>query len=232
MAQQRKVYVNPFSLEASQKYFKSTAPDVHFIFEEENETVKVPAHKTLLAMSSPVFDAMFNGELKEKGDVKIAEEKMQFRRHPLNAAGKRFWLTDIFFASVYSANRMTYTVAIKGNITIKRQNNSDVLFSADFGKASVEKHIRLPEPIEIVPDFVFEIIIKSLVHGYPNEISPQIKAASRFCPLQYIGPDYTLIERLHFEEESVIWINPEKLRIFPFFYFSIVHIVHIVHVQP
>lgn len=35
--------------------------------------MKIPAHKELLAVSSPVFNAMFNGELKEKSDVKIVD---------------------------------------------------------------------------------------------------------------------------------------------------------------
>lgn len=48
-------------------------PDVHFIFEEDNDTVKLPAHKDVLAASSKVFDAMFNGELKEEGDVNIVD---------------------------------------------------------------------------------------------------------------------------------------------------------------
>lgn len=35
--------------------------------------VKIPAHKKVLAASSPVFDAMFNDLLKENGDVKIGD---------------------------------------------------------------------------------------------------------------------------------------------------------------
>lgn len=47
--------------------------DVCFTFEEGDDVVKVPAHKDILAASSPVFDAMFNGDLKENGDVKIVD---------------------------------------------------------------------------------------------------------------------------------------------------------------
>lgn len=48
-------------------------PDVHLIFDEKSDVVKVPAHKAVLAASSSVFDAMFNGELKEQGDVRIVD---------------------------------------------------------------------------------------------------------------------------------------------------------------
>lgn len=45
--------------------------DVEFIF--ENDNVKILANRVVLAASSPVFDAMFNGKLKEKGNVKITD---------------------------------------------------------------------------------------------------------------------------------------------------------------
>lgn len=47
--------------------------DVHFIFDCEDATVKIPAHKEVLTASSGVFHAMFNGELKETGDVEIID---------------------------------------------------------------------------------------------------------------------------------------------------------------
>lgn len=49
----------------------SKPKDIRFTFEKESKIVS--AHKDLLAVSSPVFNAMFNGELQEKGDVKIAD---------------------------------------------------------------------------------------------------------------------------------------------------------------
>lgn len=45
--------------------------DVNFIC--DNEAVRVPAHRNILASASPVFNAMFNGKLNEAGDVKIVD---------------------------------------------------------------------------------------------------------------------------------------------------------------
>lgn len=50
--------------------------DVHivqFIFERENGVTKIPANKAVLAASSPVFDAMLFGDLREDGDVPIVD---------------------------------------------------------------------------------------------------------------------------------------------------------------
>lgn len=47
--------------------------DVKFIFKGDEDMVKIPANKAVLAASSPVFDAMFNGELQEKGDIEIVD---------------------------------------------------------------------------------------------------------------------------------------------------------------
>lgn len=47
--------------------------DVQFVFETGTDVVRVPATKSILSALSPVFNAMFNGELKEKGDVKIVD---------------------------------------------------------------------------------------------------------------------------------------------------------------
>lgn len=68
-------YQNNLMHQIFQKMMKSKTPDVQFIFEgkDDNETVKISAHKDVLAAMSPVFDSMFNGELKEKGDVKIVD---------------------------------------------------------------------------------------------------------------------------------------------------------------
>lgn len=56
-----------------QQHVMSKFSDVQFVFELESGVVKVPAIKSILAASSPVFNAMFNGDLKEKGDVKIVD---------------------------------------------------------------------------------------------------------------------------------------------------------------
>lgn len=69
----QKAYANDFSYKAMNKFIISMAPDVQFVFESSGRTVRVPAHKGLLAVSSPVFNAMFNGELKENDEVKIVD---------------------------------------------------------------------------------------------------------------------------------------------------------------
>lgn len=47
--------------------------DVRFIFEENEPPKQISAHKAILASESPVFEAMFYGPIKEKGDVKIVD---------------------------------------------------------------------------------------------------------------------------------------------------------------
>lgn len=65
-------------------YLQSKSADVHFAFIVDGETVKVPAHKAILAVGSTVFDAMFFGPIKEKAieivptDVRSFEEFLQF----------------------------------------------------------------------------------------------------------------------------------------------------------
>lgn len=52
---------------------RSKNADIRFIFEDADDIVKLPAHKDILSASSPTFDAMFNGDLKEEGDVRIVD---------------------------------------------------------------------------------------------------------------------------------------------------------------
>lgn len=48
--------------------------DVNFIFESiDGQQDQIPAHKTLMAARSDVFEAMFYGTVKEKGDIKIVD---------------------------------------------------------------------------------------------------------------------------------------------------------------
>lgn len=42
--------------------------DCHFLVGSESNQQLLPGHKLILAMASPVFDAMFNGTLPEKND--------------------------------------------------------------------------------------------------------------------------------------------------------------------
>lgn len=53
-------------------FLDAQTADVCFVFEADSElTERIPAHKILLSMTSDVFKAMFYGELKESGDVKM-----------------------------------------------------------------------------------------------------------------------------------------------------------------
>lgn len=49
--------------------------DVNFVFKDAvtNHFEKVPAHKIILSMDSPVFDRMFFGSTKEHGDIDIVD---------------------------------------------------------------------------------------------------------------------------------------------------------------
>lgn len=51
----------------------SKEPDVCFIFVVENDVLRLPANKGILAAASLVSDAMFNGDFKEQGDVEIVD---------------------------------------------------------------------------------------------------------------------------------------------------------------
>lgn len=51
-------------------YLDTESTDVNFTFQSDS-TQSVPAHKVLLSAKSNVFKAMFFGESKEKGDVKV-----------------------------------------------------------------------------------------------------------------------------------------------------------------
>lgn len=66
-------YDNQTAFEKCYKALVKQSLDVQFIFGNDNDTIKVPANKVVLAALSPVFNAMFNGELKENGNVKITD---------------------------------------------------------------------------------------------------------------------------------------------------------------
>lgn len=42
--------------------------DCHFLVGQDNQRIKISCHKLILAMASPVFEAMFYGELAEKDE--------------------------------------------------------------------------------------------------------------------------------------------------------------------
>ncbi|XP_055305912.1 BTB/POZ domain-containing protein 3-like [Sitodiplosis mosellana] len=54
-------------------YLDEETTDVHFVFEYNGQSDRVPAHKTLLIAASKVFRAMFNGQWKEKDEVPIPD---------------------------------------------------------------------------------------------------------------------------------------------------------------
>lgn len=60
----------------SKLYLDDGSADVKFVFESDGITTTIPAHKAILASSSPVFYAMFYGSLKEGNSVKITDENL------------------------------------------------------------------------------------------------------------------------------------------------------------
>lgn len=107
-------------------YLKSRKADVHFVFESNGTSERVPAHKIILSSGSAVFDAMFYGSLKEEGDIKIvdasAEAFKQFLRlfyfnhieltmetaAEVMYLGRKYDVTECLeICSVYLANKLT-----------------------------------------------------------------------------------------------------------------------------
>lgn len=61
-----------------EKFFQNAdLADVNFVFEKNGETRNVPANKAILAALSPVFNAMFLGLNKKKGDVEIVDATIE-----------------------------------------------------------------------------------------------------------------------------------------------------------
>lgn len=52
-------------------YLNAETADVYFVIGGQQPSERVPAHKCILAASSPVFRAMFYEPLKEEDDIKI-----------------------------------------------------------------------------------------------------------------------------------------------------------------
>ncbi|XP_053204827.1 BTB/POZ domain-containing protein 1-like [Panonychus citri] len=50
-----------------------TLADVHFIVGHDNPPNRIPAHKFVLSIGSPVFDVMFNGQLTSEEDIEIPD---------------------------------------------------------------------------------------------------------------------------------------------------------------
>ncbi|XP_037044243.1 BTB/POZ domain-containing protein 6-A-like [Bradysia coprophila] len=58
-------------------YLDEKMADVHFVFDANGVKYKIPAHKYMLAIGSPVFDAMFYGKMKVTGDVTITDYRAE-----------------------------------------------------------------------------------------------------------------------------------------------------------
>lgn len=63
-----------FSSIGKKLYLKDEKADVHFIFHsDDDQPIRIPAHKLILTEASDVFLAMFNGSWKESSEVKIVD---------------------------------------------------------------------------------------------------------------------------------------------------------------
>lgn len=59
-------------------YLDDHTADVFFVCQSNHEDVRVPAHKVLLSAKSPVFHAMFYGDLCEKDDQQQRSHSSKF----------------------------------------------------------------------------------------------------------------------------------------------------------
>ncbi|XP_031633752.1 BTB/POZ domain-containing protein 6-B-like [Contarinia nasturtii] len=64
---------NAASKATAKLYLNEKFADVHFVFNVNGKSEKVPANKTRLAVLSPVFETMFYGGIKEGAEVKIVD---------------------------------------------------------------------------------------------------------------------------------------------------------------
>lgn len=69
------VYKNALPWRGCEKlYLDARTADVFFVFEsDEEDSVRVPAHKNILSVNSEAFDAMFYGPIKQDGDIPIGD---------------------------------------------------------------------------------------------------------------------------------------------------------------
>lgn len=70
-------------------YLDSKSADVFFVFGNDSE--RIPAHKFIMSLGSPVFDAMFNGRVNEQVDVLIVDATSEIFKEFLQF----FYLTKV-----------------------------------------------------------------------------------------------------------------------------------------
>jgi BTB/POZ domain-containing protein 1/2 len=89
-------------------FLSPTLSDVTFVVGEDAKVQSIPGHRLILSMSSPVFDAMFNGpSATDKTEVRLTDEKPEAFKAVL-----RYLYTDkpqlnkkIAMATLYSAKK-------------------------------------------------------------------------------------------------------------------------------
>ncbi|XP_055305797.1 uncharacterized protein LOC129570278 [Sitodiplosis mosellana] len=74
MSRKSFVYKNTYVKKIRGLYLDSKTSDVNFVFDVDTDhPVKIPAHKVILSLKNPVFDAMFYGPAKEGSNIPIAD---------------------------------------------------------------------------------------------------------------------------------------------------------------
>lgn len=108
-------YENPdISSRTKNFYLNEKSVDVYFICDDSNDE-RIPAHKVILSMASDAFDAMFHGELRERGDVRIADASAEGFKEFL----KFFYFDQIKITMehieevVYLCTKYVFTTSIK-----------------------------------------------------------------------------------------------------------------------
>lgn len=74
MAEKTYVFDNKRERKINELYLNPKGADVNFVFDADTDhPQKLPAHKIILSLDSPVYDRMFFGSMQEKGDVLIVD---------------------------------------------------------------------------------------------------------------------------------------------------------------
>lgn len=70
----KNTYTQNLQRNITKLYLNSKTADVNFVFDANtHQSEKVPAHKTILSLDNPKFEAMFYGPNKERSDIQIKE---------------------------------------------------------------------------------------------------------------------------------------------------------------